>query len=654
MQFSVLPLSLALALLLFGLTLQGTFGMPLNRFVHTYTDVPLRKPPALPQTTHVFDRKGRVITTLHAGVNRIDVPLSKMSDHLKNAVIALEDRDFYRNGGVNFSAIARAALVNLQSGRVEQGGSTITQQYVKNVFTGGERTISRKVEEAILAQKLTRLYTKDEILARYLNSVYFGRGAYGAEAAALTYFGVHASKLSIGQAALLAGLIRAPARYDPFRNRNDAMMRRDLALRAMAGQGYITGDEVQRFTSKPTRVKKSRSRDMPAAYFMDYVRRSLQKEHGYSGTFKGGLRVTTTLDWDMQRAAELAIVSNLPNPRDPAAALVAIDPRNGEIRALVGGRNFNRAKFNLATQAHRQTGSAFKPFTFVAALEQHINPRAVMSGPSKLVIPDERCRDPKKGEWEVSNYGDASAGTMSLLSALTHSVNTIFAQLVVGVGPDNVVDVARRMGIRSRLSDVCSITLGSQAVTPLEMTAAFATLAARGVRHQPRAIKEVRDPNGRLLDRPARKRKRAIEENVADLATHALQGVIQSGTGTAADIGRPAAGKTGTAQNYQDAWFCGYVPQLAACVWMGYPKTEDRPMENVEGFAHVFGGSLPAMIWHDFMLKALDGTRWAGFPEPSFEGFDEQPERVIPLPKPKPSPTPSPSPSPSCKPKDCD
>lgn len=652
-QFFLLPLALVLALLLFGLTFQGTFGMPLSRFFHTYTDVPLPKPPPLPQTTYVFDRKGRVITTLHAGVNRIEVPLSRISDHLKHAVIALEDRDFYRESGVNFSSIARAALVNLRKGRVEQGGSTITQQYVKNVYTGGERTISRKIEEAILAQKLSRSYTKDEILASYLNSVYFGRGAYGTEAAALTYFGVHASRLNLQQAALLAGLIRAPARYDPFRDPKGAATRRDLALQAMAGQGYITWDEARASVSKPVRVRKGRSSTTPAAYFMDFVRRALQNKHGYSGTFTGGLRVTTTLDWGMQRAAERAIVTNLPNPRDPAAALVAIDPRNGEIRALVGGRNFNRAKFNLATQAHRQTGSAFKPFTFVAALEQRIDPTAVMSGPRNLTIDDPMCRDPKKGDWEVSNYADETAGTMSLRSALAHSVNTIFAQLVVGVGPDNVVNVARRMGIRSRLSDVCSITLGSQGVTPMEMTAAFATLAARGVRHQPRAIREVRDPGGRVIERPTKKGKRALEQNVADLATHALQGVIQGGTGTAADIGRPAAGKTGTAQNYQDAWFCGYVPQLAACVWMGYPKTEDRPMENVEGFAHVFGGSLPAMIWHDFMVKALKGTPAAGFPDPSFEGFDEQPERVIPLPK--PSPQPSPSPSPSCKrKKDCD
>jgi 1A family penicillin-binding protein len=653
-QFSLLPLLLLVALLLFALTFQGTVGMPISRFVHAYTDIPLTKPRPLPQTTFVYDRDGHLITTLHAGVNRTEVPLSGISRHLKDAVIALEDKDFYREPGVNFSAIVRAALVNLRNGRVEQGGSTITQQYVKNVYTGGQRTISRKIKEAILAQKLSQAYTKDQILGRYLNSVYFGRGAYGAEAAALTYFGVEASKLSIRQAALLAGLVRAPALYDPFRDPKGAKTRRDLALRAMAQQGYITWHQARANLAKPLRVKKGRSTSTPAAYFMDYVRRALQSRYGYSGTFTGGLRVSTTLDRGMQRDAESAIATHLRTPGDPSAALVAVDPRSGEIRALVGGRNFDRVKFNLATQAHRQTGSAFKPFTFVAALEQHIDPHAVMTGPPHLTIPDRRCQDPKKGDWEVSNYADESAGTMPLLSALAHSVNTIFAQLVVGVGPDNVVNVAHRMGIKSRLSDVCSITLGSQAVTPLEMTSAYATLAAGGVRHAPRAIDEVKGPDGKVIGRPPAKGRRVLKRNVADVATFALQGVIQGGTGTAANIGRPAAGKTGTAQNYQDAWFCGYVPQLAACVWMGYPKTEDRPMQNVEGFAHVFGGSLPAMIWHDFMVKALLGSPPVDFATPDFTGFDQQPERVIPLPTPKPSPTcrpeprcrPSPSPSP--------
>jgi 1A family penicillin-binding protein len=645
-----LPLGLALALLFFGLTFQGTIGMPLSRFMHTYTDIPLPKVPPMPQTTYVYDRGGHLITTLHAGVNRTEVPLSKISDNLKEAAIALEDKDFYRESGVNFSSIARAALVNLRKGRVEQGGSTITQQYVKNVYTGGQRTISRKIKEAILAQKLSRLYTKDQILSKYLNSVYFGRGAYGAEAAALTYFGIHASKLNLRQAALLAGLIRAPARYDPYRDPEGAKARRDMALEAMAQQGYITWDEARRVISKPTRLPKAKSGITRAAYFMDYVRRTLQNKYGYSGTFTGGLRVTTTLDSRMQHAAERAIAANLLSRKDPSAALVAIDPRSGEIRALVGGRDFNRAKFNLATQAHRQTGSAFKPFTLVTAFQQHIDPHAVMSGPSHVTIPDPRCRDPKKGDWQVSNYADESAGTMPLLSAIAHSVNTIFAQLVVAVGPDEVAATARRMGISSRLAAVCSITLGSQPVTPLEMTSAYATVAARGIRHAPQAIAEVKDPSGKVIGQPNTRGKRVLDQKVADLATFALQGVIQGGTGTAANIGRPAAGKTGTAQNYQDAWFCGYVPQLVACVWMGYPKTEDRPMLNVEGFAHVFGGSLPARIWHDFMEKALRGIRVVDFAPPSFIGFDQQPERVLPLPPP-PAPSPSPSPSPSCKPK---
>jgi penicillin-binding protein 1A len=645
----LLPLGLSIALLFFGLTFQGTIGMPLSRFVHTYTDIPLPEAPPMPQTTYVYDRRGHLITTLHAGVNRTEVPLSKISDNLKDAVIALEDKDFYRESGVNFSSIARAALVNLHTGRVEQGGSTITQQYVKNVYTGGQRTISRKIKEAILAQRLARMYTKDQILEKYLNSVYFGRGAYGAEAAALTYFGIHAIKLNVPQAALLGGLIRAPARYDPYRDLKAAKARRDIALEAMAQQGYVTWADAQAAIAKPIRLRKAKPGATPAAYFMDYVRRSLQARYGYAGTFTGGLRVTTTLDSRMQQAAERAIASNLATPGDPAAALVAIDPRTGEIRALVGGRNFKRAKFNLATQAHRQTGSAFKTFTLITAFEQHIDPHAVMTGPSHITIPDPQCRGPK-GDWQVSNYADESAGTMPLLSAIAHSVNTIFAQLVVAVGPRNVATTARSMGIASHLSPVCSITLGSQPVTPLDMTSAYATLAAGGMRHTPTAIDEVQDPTGKVIGSLNPKGKRVLDQDVANLTTFALQGVIQSGTGTAANIGRPAAGKTGTAQNYQDAWFCGYVPQLVACVWMGYPKTEDRPMENVEGFPHVFGGSLPARIWHDFMLKALSGMRVIDFPTPSFVGFDQQPERVLPLPPP-PAPSPLPSPTPSCPPR---
>jgi penicillin-binding protein 1A len=656
-QFILLPPLLALALVGFGLTVGHTFGDQAAKLVHSYADIKVPKEPTLPETTYLYDRNGRLITTLHAEVNRTEVPLKDISVHLQQAVIAIEDRNFYGHGGVDPRALLRAAIADIQSGEIVQGGSTITQQYVKLVFTGGARTLSRKLKEAILAEKLNKMYTKDQILEKYLNLVYFGHGAYGAEAAAETFFGVHAAKLTVLQSALLAGLIQAPSDDDPSHHRARARARRDLVLQKMGEQGYVTPAKAAQLAQKPIKVRHSTKVPVPSAYFVSYVSHILQQRVGSDQTFTGGLHVNTTLDWDMQQAAERAVSRYLPDPKDPAAALVALDPRSGDILAMVGGRNFTQAKFNLATQAHRQTGSAFKVFTFTEAMEQHDDPHAVMSGPPHITIDDPRCFDPTTNKpWDVNNYADESAGTMELNDALAESVNTIFAQLVVSVGPDNVAKLAKRMGIRSKLQPVCSITLGSQSVTPMDMTVGYATLASRGVRHWPQAIRSVKAPDGEVLMRAAKTGKRVLDQNDADLVTNAMQGVIQHGTGTAANIGRPAAGKTGTAQNFQDAWFCGFVPQLTACVWVGYPKTEDRSMENIHGFAHVFGGSIPAEIWHDFMAAALRGVRTLDFHPPAYAGYDNQPERVIPLPappEPSPSPSPTPSPSPSCKKPPC-
>jgi penicillin-binding protein 1A len=659
LQVFLLPPMLAVALIGFGLTVGKTFGAPTAKLVHSYTDLKVPKEPRLPQTTYLYDRHGRLITTLHAEVNRTEVPLKEISIHLQDAVISVEDKDFYEHGGIDPKALLRAAIADVQSGQIVQGGSTITQQYVKLVFTGAERTLSRKLKEAIIAQKLDRMFTKRQILEKYLNLVYFGHGAYGAEAAAETYFGVHAEKLSAPQSALLAGMIRAPADYDPARHKAKARARRDLVLQRMGEQGYMTLEKAAQLMDKPIKIRKSTKAPVPAAYFVSYVSHFLQKNVGQEQTFTGGLQVHTTLDWDMQQAAEHAVARHLPDPQDPSAALVALDPRTGDILAMVGGRDFTRAKFNLATQAHRQTGSAFKVFTYAAAMQQRMDPHAYLSGPPNLTVDDPRCFDPtNKKPWQVSNFADESAGTMSIQDALAHSVNTIFAQLVVDVGPDQVAKVARKMGIRSRLQNVCSITLGSQSVTPLDMATAYATLADRGVRHWPHAVRTASSPDDQVVLKDKNKGARALATNDADLVTLAMQGVIQKGTGTAANIGRPAAGKTGTAQNFQDAWFCGFVPQLSACVWVGYPKTEDRSMRNVEGFPEVFGGSIPAEIWHDFMASALKGTRVLAFRTPSFSGYDNRPQGSVPLPAPTPSPTPSPSPSPPaqckhppCKPK---
>ena len=633
----VLERAVALVLVTFmmvamiALAVGATVGR-ISGAVKRYADVSIPSIPVGPQTTFVYDSKGNQITALHAEINRVIVPLAEISPNLRDAVISVEDKGFYRHGGVDVPAIVRAAWENTVNGRIEQGGSTITQQYVKNVFTGGERTFARKMHEAILAMKLENQYSKNEILEKYLNTVYFGHGAYGAQAAALTYFGVPASKLRITQAALLAGLIAAPGRWDPARDPELAIDRRNLVLDRMASQGYISAEDGARYQKKPIRLPGLKDPGTLYPYFVQDVTSQLQAREGVTRTFEGGLRVRTTVDPTMQQAAERAVQHHLPDPADPSAALVAIDPSTGEIRAMVGGRDFEKRKFNLATQGHRQTGSAAKTFTLTAAVEKGISLNTVWRGPSSIEIDDKRCLGPDPDNpgqdkpWEVGNYSDGEAGTFSLAQAIAHSVNTVFAQLVVDVGPDQVVRVMRDLGVRqSNLEAVCSITLGSQAITPMEMTSSYATLAARGVFHPPVAITEIATASGQVLEKASLRGERVMEQNDADVVTHALQGVVQGGTGTAAGIGRPVAGKTGTGQNHQDAWFCGYTPQLATCVWVGYRKGE-IPMHNIHGFANVFGGSIPAMIWHDFMAKAMQTQPVQNFATPDLSGYDTVPD----------------------------
>jgi penicillin-binding protein 1A len=599
-----------------------------SRVLDPYFRAPLPKARVAPRTTFVYDRNGDLLTTLHAGVNRVPISFGQMPNHFKEAVIAAEDKDFYRHEGLDYQAIVRAALADYRNRALEQGGSTITQQYVKNVYTGGKRSLRRKLREAIIATRLEQRFTKNQILEKYLNSVYFGAGAYGVEAAAQTYFGKPARDLNLAQSAALAGLIPAPARYTPRKSLKVARIRRNFVLEAMAEQGYISPGKAARLKRKPLEIVETKRTITQSSYFAQYVTNGLVKKYGYKRTFEGGLRVRTTLDPRMQKAAENAVLQNLPSPTDPAAAVVAIEPSTGAIRAMVGGRDFSKKKFNLAVQAHRQTGSAFKTFTLVAAMEKRISLRSTWKGPASIEIDDSRCIGPD-GLWRPGNYGDSSAGTMDVVRATANSVNTIYAQLVVEVGPDKVADVARRMGIRSKLEEVCSITLGSQAVTPLEMTAANATLAARGIRHKPTAVFEVKNSRGKAIDRADYKGKRAIDENDADMVNYVLQSVVTSGTGTSANIGRPVAGKTGTAQDYVDAWFCGYVPQLAACVWVGYPKAE-IPMHYVQGVPNVYGGSIPAQIWHDFMSQATANMPIESFVPPSFIGYDYFPPGTVP------------------------
>jgi penicillin-binding protein 1A len=584
-------------------------------------DLSTLRPLALGQNSFMYARNGTLLGVVPSSVNRQPLRLDQISPYLRQATVAIEDRRFWRHGALDYHGILRALYSDVSAGKIVQGGSTITQELVRNLYIGdADRTLSRKVKEACLAIRLAHQWSKPRILDGYLNEVFYGHAAHGAQAGAETFFSRRAHDLTLSEAALLAGLPQAPSVYDPFAHPAEAMRRRDEVLRAMFGDGVITFGQLAHALSSPLGLKPgSLYARQQHPNFFGWAEQELVRKYGARLVAAGGLRVRTTLDPAMQLQAQSAVMDVLRRKIDPAAALVAVDPRTGAVKAMIGyvpdGR---KMKFNLATQSTRTAGSAFKPFVLASAVLHGISLYSSFSGPPSFIIPDRSCYGPQ-GAWDVHNYGDESAGYMNLLSATANSVNTIFAQLVAKVGPWNVVPVAHRMGITTHLQPVCSITLGTQPVNPLEMTDAYATLAAHGVHHAPQAFELVRAPDGRVLGRLDAPGTQAIPRNVADQVTYALEGVVEHGTGTAAYYGRPVAGKTGTAENYQDAWFCGYVPQLATCVWVGYPRAE-IPLVGVEGVGAVFGGSLPAEIWRRFMSAATARMPVLGFPTPAITG----------------------------------
>jgi penicillin-binding protein 1A len=575
------------------------------------------RPIALGQNSFVYAGDGTLLGAVPSTTNRQPLFLKQISPWLVKGTVAIEDRRFYEHGGIDLRAIGRAVVADLKAGRVVQGGSTITQELVRNLYIGSsERTLERKLHEACLANKLADRWTKRQILAAYLNTIFYGRHAFGAQAAAQTYFSRPARALTLPQAALLAGLPQAPTVYDPLERPRIALARRNEVLRAMLVAHDINWLQYRWAVHAPLRLSPgSLYSQIVHPDFFGYVQKELVRLYGARRVKAGGLQVETTIDPRLQKLARAAIASHLPKPTDPGAALVAIDPRTGAIRAMVsylpGGR---KLQFNLATQSGRQAGSSFKPFVLATAIDHGITLGTYFDGPPAFTVPDVKC-ETNNVPWDVHNFADESAGNMNLVDATAHSVNTIFAQLVDKIGPEHVVRTAHMMGIRSPLQPVCSITLGTQAVNPLEMTDAYATLASRGIHHSPRALALVRGPQGQVLGGLEAHGVRAIPQSTADLVTYALQHVIMNGTGTAAALERPAAGKTGTAESFQDAWFCGYVPQLTTCVWIGYPGKE-IPLENIEGVPQVFGGSIPAEIWHEFMSGALWRLPVQGFALP--------------------------------------
>jgi penicillin-binding protein 1A len=586
--------------------------------------------PFAPQATrqqvdgYVYASDGHtILAVLRGSQSRVLVQSAQISPWIKQAIVATEDRRFYEHRGIDLRGMARALRADIEHKSALQGGSTITQQFVKNELTGSERSITRKLKEAALAWQLEQHWTKDQILTAYLNTIYFGNGAYGVERAARTYFGHDALKLSLPEAALLAGIPEDPSRYDPVAHPRAAMARRAVVLRLMLQQGIIQASRYRQAARaplpKPQDVHLSGIRGQ-APYFGEYVKHQLINQFGAKRVFGGGFRVDTTINLQLQKLARAAIDKWLPSPDGPQAALVAINPSNGAVLTMMGGRSFHESQFNLAVQGERQPGSSFKPFVLATALKEGISPLSTFtSKPISIFLGNKY--------WTPSNYEGEYLGPIDLVKAIAVSDNSVFAQLTKVVGPANVARTAHAVGITSPLEGVFSIGLGTQAVNPLEMARAYATFENGGYRvdgkvfgNEPRAITTIRNVKGEVVYANAPKRTAVLSSTDAQLITQLLQGVVTSGTGTAAALpGQPVAGKTGTTENYGDAWFVGYTPQLVAAVWVGYPKGL-RPMLTEFHGRPVVGGTLPAEIWKTFMQSALKaiGAQPRSFPSPPY------------------------------------
>jgi len=557
--------------------------------------------------TKIYDASGnRILAVLRGTENRVLVDYNEISPLMKQAMVAIEDRRYFEHRGVDMRAIARALWADVNSKGVVQGGSTITQQFIKNSCSDHTRSIGRKVREATLAWGLEQRWSKKKILTSYLNTIYFGNRAYGVDQAALTYFGHHAKKMALWEVALLAGLPADPSRYDPVTNPKAARARRRTVLRTMLQLGAISREQLRRADREPLpQDVESPDTRGPGGYFANYVTQQLVDQYKTRGVFGGGLTVRTTLDIGLQKIGHRAIARWLKEEDGPAAALVAVDPRDGSIKAMIGGSNFRESQFNLAVQGERQSGSSFKPFVLAAALEQGISPETTfVSKPQTIFIGDKY--------WPVSNYEDSYLGSIDLATATVHSDNAVYAQLTALVGPKNVRRAAYELGITSRLNDYFAIGLGAEAVNPLEMARAFSTFANRGrrvdgtiFRNQPRAIASVHRV-GQRRRQNAPVNRPVLDPEKADLINDILQKVVRQGTGTKAALpDRPVAGKTGTTENYGDAWFVGYTPQLAVAVWVGYPNNLTPMLTEFDGEA-VAGGTFPALIWKSFMQPALE------------------------------------------------
>lgn len=562
------------------------------------------------ETTMIFDSRGKVIAKVHGEENRIVVPLGEIPLAVRNAVVAAEDIRFYYHPGVDIRGIVRALLKDLAGGRAEEGASTLTQQLAKNLFLTPAKTLSRKLADAWLAIQIERRYSKDQILELYLNQAYWGHNAYGVEAAAQAYFNKSVRYLNLAEGAALAGLLGAPERYSPYRNPGYVKQNQKIVIRKMVEGGFITSSQASAALAYPIVFPKEPPRKREtyrAPYFTNFLLEQLVTRYGSDVVFKGGLRVYSTLDLSLQEAAERLLRETIDKHGKrfnfSQGAIVVLDPKTGDIRALVGGYDWKTSKFNRAIQAVRQPGSAFKPFVYLSAFAAGISPGALFNDAPQSYL------DGAGKWWTPENYGDEYHGTMTLRKALETSNNVIAVKLISRITPDRVIETAHRIGIQSDLQPNLSIALGTSEVTPLELCSAYGVFAMDGKRTEPIAYTRVEDRAGTILEARKPRLRQVFDAEPVRVLNDVLQGVITRGTGYAARIGRPAAGKTGTTSDHRDAWFVGYTPDLVAAVWVGND-------DNSKMSGGTTGGEVCAPLWAKLMKVALENATPSAFVKP--------------------------------------